>query len=386
MDSPFIYNTYRTGKHFVGHKKDCQVLANLLNSGENVVLYSAPKGGKMSLVQQTLFNMRYAGGRFTVVLADMFNILSVNDFLVKLGDALLKAVAKTTDQFQAIAEEYLSGTHFVFDRSRYNTYDEALSLNWDADSDDMRALFTLPETLAQSRGEQIFVIIKNFHEILNFKELDYESIIKTMEAVLREKQQNGQKASSLIIMGSHLNGMKFIFEDRKFFRRLVEYVPMTPAEDREVIDHMIKGFLATGKVIERDLALGAFKLFRGHLWYINHLCFICDSMSRGYINEGILVDALKCLISTHEPYFKCLMDDLTGHQKSLLKATLDGVVRFSATEVIEKYALNSSANVRRVKDALMKKEIITFNEKDEPVVLDPLFEYWLTNYYYEKVR
>lgn len=386
MDSPFIFNTYLTGKHFVGHKKDCQVLANLLNSGENVVLYSAPKGGKMSLVQQTLFNMRYAGGRFTVVLADMFNILSVNDFLVKLGDALLKAVAKTTDQFQAIAEEHLSGTHFVFDGSRYNTYDEAISLNWDADTEDMRALFTLPETLAQSRGEQIFVIIKNFHEILNFKELEYESIIKTMESVLKDRQQNGQKASSLIIMGSHLNGMKFIFEERKFFRRLVENVPMTTAEDREVIDHMIKGFLATGKVIERDLALGAYKLFRGNLWYINHLCFICDSMSRGYINESILVDALKCLISTHEPYFKCLMDDLTGHQKSLLKATLDGVVRFSATEVIEKYALNSSANVRRVKDALMKKEIITFNEKDEPVVLDPLFEYWLTNYYYEKVR
>ena len=78
-----------------------------------------------------------------------------------------------------------------------------------------------------------------------------------------------------------------------------------------------------------------------------------------------------------------MTDSLTDHQLSLLKAALDGVVRFSSTDVIEKYALNSSANVRRVKDALKKKEIITFNEKDEPVVLDPLFEYWVRKYYFK---
>jgi hypothetical protein len=66
-----------------------------------------------------------------------------------------------------------------------------------------------------------------------------------------------------------------------------------------------------------------------------------------------------------------------------LRAVLDGVVKFSASEVIDRYSLNSSANVRRVKDALKKKEVITFNEKDEPVILDPLFEYWITKYYFE---
>jgi hypothetical protein len=107
-------------------------------------------------------------------------------------------------------------------------------------------------------------------------------------------------------------------------------------------------------------------------------------MTKGYINEGILMQALNAMLAIHQPYFITLMNDLTGHQKSLLKAVLDGVVKFSATEIIEKYALNSSANVKRVKDALTKKEIITFNEKDEPIILDPLFEYWLRNHFYEK--
>jgi len=72
-------------------------------------------------------------------------------------------------------------------------------------------------------------------------------------------------------------------------------------------------------------------------------------------------------------------------QVSLLKAIIDGYTKFSTAEVIRKYSLNSSANVRRVKDALMKKEIITFTETDErPVILDPLFEYWLRNNYFKK--
>ena len=69
---------------------------------------------------------------------------------------------------------------------------------------------------------------------------------------------------------------------------------------------------------------------------------------------------------------------------NLLLALLDGATRFSASEVIEKYRLNSSANVRRVKDALKKKEVITFNEKDEPVIIDPLFEYWVSNHFFER--
>ena len=95
------------------------------------------------------------------------------------------------------------------------------------------------------------------------------------------------------------------------------------------------------------------------------------------------MDALNAVIAIHQPRFQAITDDLTDFQMSLLKAVLDGVVKFSSTEVIEKYGLNSSANVRRVKDALMKKEVISFNEKEEPYFLDPLYQYWITNIFWE---
>ena len=106
-------------------------------------------------------------------------------------------------------------------------------------------------------------------------------------------------------------------------------------------------------------------------------------MSKGYIMEPVLVDALSCLISVHEPRFRAMMNGLTTFQVSLLRATVEGNTRFSASEVIRKYNLNSSANVKRVKDALMKKEILTFDGDDKPEFLDPLFEYWIRKYYFE---
>jgi hypothetical protein len=78
------------------------------------------------------------------------------------------------------------------------------------------------------------------------------------------------------------------------------------------------------------------------------------------------------------------MSDLTTFQVNLLRAIVDGHTRFSSAEVIRNYSLNSSANVRRLKDALCKKEIITFDEDDNPHIIDPLFEYWVTRTYFGK--
>ena len=34
MDSPFFYNKYVTGQHFMGRKEDCTILGNLLSHKE----------------------------------------------------------------------------------------------------------------------------------------------------------------------------------------------------------------------------------------------------------------------------------------------------------------------------------------------------------------
>lgn len=381
METPFVYDRYVTGKNFIGRKKETGILANLLEAGEHVVMYEPPRTGKMSLIQQTLINMRSSGKQFMIVSVDMFNVRRLDEFLIKYGTAVMKAALSTPDEYKSAIEEYLGGTHFVFDRERFYRDGSIVSLNWDPDREDIARMLRLPYCLAARKGVPYYVLLKEFQTIMYSD--DYEDLFAVMEEMFREKFE--RPSASFIMTGSQVNAMKLIFAERKFFYRQVVHLPVQPMDNRDVIEHIVRGFLyGSGKSFDRELAMGACELFKCNLWYINHLASICDLLSKGFINEGIMMEALKSMISLHEPRFMNMMNDLTDHQISLLRAVLDGVVKFSASDVIEKYHLNSSANVRRVKDALRKKEVITFNEKDEPVILDPLFEYWLENQYFAK--
>jgi len=381
MDTPFVYDNHVTGKNFVGRKTECTVLSNLLEAGENVCIYEAPKAGKTSLVQQTLYNMRAAGRPFIVAYVDLLNVRSRRLFLKKLGGAVIRAAYSTPSDYASAISTHLAGTHFVFDPAQFASKEYIVCMNWDPDETDIREMTALPQKIAQEKGIPLYVIFRDFQNVMQTE--DYETVFKSMEEVFAERDRTASVKSAYVFCGSMVNAMKHIFAEKKFFYRQVNHLPLTPVDDREAIEHVVRGFRSSGKVIERDLALGACKLFRSEMWYLNQFFSICDSMSKGFINEAILVEALNSMIAVHEPRFKVLVNDLTDHQLSLLRAVLDGVVKFSASDVIERYGLNSSANVRRVKDALRKKEILTFNDKDEPVILDPLFEYWVSKYYFE---
>ena len=377
MDKPFVYDNYVTGKCFVGRKYDCTILGNLLAAGENVVMYEPPKSGKMSVIQQTLYNMRAQGKRFMVIHVNMFNVRSLEDFLVKYGSAVIRPMFSTAAEYAQVIEKHLAGTHFVFDKDRFAIADEVVSMNWEADMNDVEMMFRLPFRIAAERDIPYHIILEEFQNIMNNK--DYDDALKVMERVFSEQD----KSVSFIFTGSRVNAMKFIFAEKKYFYRQVEHLPLQKVDDAEITEHIVRGFMIGGKVVERELIMGACDLFRGQMWYLNHFTSICDNLTKGYINEGTLMQALKTLLSIHEPRFLSIIDDLTDHQLSLLRAVLDGVTKFSASDVIEKYGLNSSANVRRVKDALKKKEVLTFNDKDEPVILDPLFEYWVSKKFFE---
>ncbi len=381
MDTPFPYSQYVTGKNFVGRKGDVVLLGNLLSQGEHVVMYEPPKAGKTSLVQQSLLSMRMSGKSFTVGQMSALNIRTLEEFLLRLGSTVVRMVASTPAEYAAVVQKYLDGTHFVFDSTAFADEDRIVSAGWDLDAEDVRAMLRFPFRLARDRGERLILIVDEFHSVLHQENPD--ALLRSLDATMRAAREAGERLFSLILSGSAVNAMRSIFESSLLFHRQVERVRLSPVEESEMASHVLRGFLSGGKVMEANLMEGACRLFRGHLWYINHFSAICDSMTRGYIMEPVLVEALGALVSVHEPRFMEMMGSLTTHQVNMLKATVDGVTRFSSAEVIRKYGLNSSANVKRVKDALMKKEILLFDDGDNPVIIDPLFEYWVKKYYFE---
>ena len=379
MDTNFPYNQYVTGRNFVGRRTDVTLLGNLLSQGEHVVLSEPPKTGKTSLVQQTLYSLRLKGVTFSVGQFSALNIRTPEAFLLRLGSTLFKMVGHTPAEYADLVRRFLSCTHFVFDPAAFEKDGSVLSLNWDLEEADVYAILNLPFRLAQERGDRLILIIDEFQCVSLLE--DPDAILRPLSSSLRENKEN--KRFSYVFCGSGVNAMKGIFKGSLLFHRQVEQVKLSPVDELEMADHIHRGFTSAGKVVEKELLQGACRLFKGHVWYINHFASICDGMTRGYLMEPGLVDALSCLISVHEPRFLDIMSSLTTHQVSLLRATVDGVTRFSSADVIRKYGLNSSANVKRVKDALMKKEVLLFDEDDKPSIIDPLFEYWVRKYYFE---
>lgn len=78
------------------------------------------------------------------------------------------------------------------------------------------------------------------------------------------------------------------------------------------------------------------------------------------------------------PFYKFgdLMDSLTEKQRSFLCAVSDGVRNYSSVETLSAYRLGTSGNIRIIKGALHKRDLIdeTHHQID---IQDPVFKKWI---------
>ena len=380
MNEPFIYHKPVSGAAFAGRSAEARGLANMLSSGENVVIYEPPKSGKHSLMMQATFIANQKGTPFCTAEVDMSAIRSSKDFACALGSAAVNACCTGPGECAEAVRTLLDGTKLVFDPVQYSAGGASVSASWDLGEEDFTALLSLPYRLSEMKGRRIVVILDEFQNIMHFDDADM--MLRLAERVLKDEASGGRPASYLF-SGSKVNAMHEIFGTHRRFFRLVERIRLTEISEADIVSHVNRGFNASGKVMEKDILLGACRLFRNNIFYVNLLCSICDSLTRGYVVEATVKDALARMLAIYGPRYHAIMDDLTGFQARLLRAVLEGHSKFTGADVIEDYGLNSSANVKRLRDALCKKEVISFDDDGRPYVIDPLFEYWVRTYYFK---
>lgn len=250
------------------------------------------------------------------------------------------------------------------------TYIDMLSMT---ESDEFaEALRNVPDS---SGGRQV-IYIRNFQNLLKFD--DWE---KTVSALSREMQKDNSPA--YIITGSGINAMKYIFGERKLFYRQYDHVRLYPIDEKSVTDHIIKTFLRVGRVVEQNQAEYIYNIADGHPWYIWQIANSCFNLTKGYLSNSLIQEAVDSLLFTHSVRFQETVDNLSRYQIYFLRAVFDGISKASSMEVIEHYRLNSSANVHRVKEAMAKKEVISVNSQDIPYIIDPIFRLWLEKHYFK---
>ena len=65
-------------------------------------------------------------------------------------------------------------------------------------------------------------------------------------------------------------------------------------------------------------------------------------------------------------------------------AVADGVTNFSSKEVLTKYQLGTSVNIKNLKKVATEKDLIDILPGNKIELQDPVFEYWLKHIYCSK--
>ena len=86
------------------------------------------------------------------------------------------------------------------------------------------------------------------------------------------------------------------------------------------------------------------------------------------------------MLVTNDLIFQRESDLLSNKQINFIKALANGVEKFSTAEIIRTYDLGSSANVVRVRKALVDKEVIDIYGSTMEFI-DPLYRQWIIRVY-----
>lgn len=342
MDILFDFKRQAIGPDFVGRELEQNSLGNLIRQGQHVVIYAQEGMGKKSLVNKVFVNLRRASFDVVVCKVNLMKVRTEEDFYESLRLSI-------ENLFGPISTEKGEG------------------------------LFEEVEILAQKGNQKVVLYFEEFQNILFFD--DYQSFLQTIKGVM--SRSNGwNRGVTYLISGSMVNSMKQIFEKEKYLYGLIENFPIRPLASKPVLEYVNRVFLKVGRVINARQVEILYNISGGVPYYILQLCYFTFNSTKGYVTDDVIQDSINALISLNEDKFKYILSTLSNYQIGLLKAIIKGTTKFGNKEIIEFYGLNSSANVFRLKEALVKKEVVTLDENHEPFIINPIFKYWLKEYYF----
>ena len=379
MDAPFEYFDYVTGSHFIGRDKEVKEFCRLIEQKKNILIYGQARTGKKSIIYNSFRELDRKGYKYSLIKMNLFNIRCIEAFMIRYTNHIVGKFAASGMEWSDYLSRYMPSAPYIVKEGEqpgksprfiYNSK-ELLS---DAQ---IREFLNLPERIATDLNCHIVLYFEQFQDIILFE--DPDRIFS-----LFEKEWSRHTHVSYVVTGERKNAMDEIFEVKKYFYNLVDKIDVVPIEKKIFVDYIIKGFLKGGKVIRPEQAGYIYDTLEGDPWYAQHLASICYEMTIGYLEDKTIDEALQNLINLHDFSFHTIAFGLSKHQLRFIKAVLNGVRKFSSADILDKYKLNSSANVNRLKEALQKKEIITYNGKKEIVVMDPLLKHWFIKYFFVK--
>jgi hypothetical protein len=139
--------------------------------------------------------------------------------------------------------------------------------------------------------------------------------------------------------------------------------------------------MATGKQISTTLSGKIADTMQNHPYYVQQYSQQVWLRTKRVATQDILEEALNGLIDQLSLLFTNIIVSLTARQIAFLTAVVAGETNFSSKEVLKKYDLGTSANIKNIKNALLGKELIDILPQNKIELQDPVFSHWLKKVY-----
>lgn len=157
------------------------------------------------------------------------------------------------------------------------------------------------------------------------------------------------------------------------------FLEKIPKEDW--IEFIGRKFSEIGKDISEELCGMIADRMKNHPYYTQQLSQQVWFRTETTVSAEVVNEAFSDMIGQLSLLFANIIDTLTPRQINFLLAVADGITNFSSKEVLMKYQLGTSANIKNLKKATTEKDLIDILPGNRIELQDPVFEYWLKHIY-----
>ena len=375
MKTPFTFGKLVQETDFTNRIVETIRLISNFNSSVNTILISPRRWGKSSLVAKAANKIQAKSKKIVFCMIDLNNIRSEEQFYKLLATKVLQQSSTKIDAILENAKLFLGSFIPNISFSPNPETDLKLSLDWNEVKKEPDDILDLAEKIAVRTKKKIVICIDEFQ---NISEFDYPV---DFQKKLRAHWQLHQHVT-YCLYGSKRHMLMEVFSSPSMpFYKFGDIIFLQKIQEKDWIDFIVKRFYETGKHIEAESAAIIANSCENHPYYVQQLAQQVWLRSSKKCKLEVIQEAFEDLIMQLSMLFQMLTDDLNMKQISFLNALINKEKQVTSQSVLNKYKLGTSANVIKIKRALHDREIIDIvGRKIE--FMDPLYKYWLKNYYF----
>lgn len=374
MNIPFAYGKIVENNDFTDRTEETSLLRNNFMSLTNTAIISPRRWGKSSLVAKAIKSVGEEQDDILFVKMNIFKTENPQEFYSTFAKRTMEGISSSAESLLTNAKDFIARLLPKLSISDpIGQYEIALGVDT-KNSPIEEDILDLPQQIAQRKKKKVVVCIDEFQQIG-----EYSDALKFQKTLRSHWQTHSDVA--YILYGSKKHMMMNIFgEYNSPFYRFGDMMFLQKISNDEWQKYLVGRFKDTGKSITYALAKYLAEQVENHPYYVQQLAQYAWLRTTRTCSTTIVDNALQAMLDSLNLQFVNIMDSLTEKQRNFLCAVSNDVKNFSASDTLQRYKLGTSGNIRIIKEALKKRDLIDETGKGIQIQ-DPIFKLWIIREY-----